>query len=745
MYRSSLLRGASAGALALVLSSSFVLAQESLPTIDIAAEAPARARASGEKPGSSQNGAGQGGRFTGYTPDFGTAAATTKDRIPVLQNPASIKIVPRQLLDDKQSISLEDALIGNVAGVQSISNFYDQFVIRGFPVASLNLRNNLRVYNYFAHIQTGNLQSIEVLKGPASLFYGRFEPGGIINLVPKRPLDTPYYSIQQQTGSWGLARTTIDATGPITDDKTWLYRLNLTYNRSDSFRDFITNQDVHIAPTLSYRPNEQFRFNLDAEYQNTIWVTDSIPTVALYNRPAPIPISRYLGEPSVTKLDPSREERYFIGYDWTYDITPDWSVTNRFAFSSVGFWDRWTTANKLDPKTGVLDRYIFDGVLPDRQALATNLDVNGQFDTGPFHHTLVIGADYLRHRETSYGYEGPVAAAGALNIYAPSYYWPSYAKPSQDTYNYYSHQNLTGIYAQDYVSFLDDKVHLLFGGRHDWVAIENGYSAQSLNVARLPYNALLPGEGSREAYDTALTPRLGAVIQPEPWVSLYFSYSRSFGATNALPTPGRPNFPPQRGLQYEAGAKAELLDGRLTATVSYFDIYKSGIVQNIVGTQFSQPVGVVRSTGAELELAGRIDDHWSVTGTFAHMHARIVDDQSKQLGNRLMNAPFNEGALWLKYDADGDLRGLSVAGGFQAVGDRQGDNNSSFQLPSYAIANFMAMYRWQPDFLPLAKNLALQLNIRNLTDETYYTGANSRFSIIPGAPRTFLVSLRAEF
>ena len=154
------------------------------------------------------------------------------------------------------------------------------------------------------------------------------------------------------------------------------------------------------------------------------------------------------------------------------------------------------------------------------------------------------------------------------------------------------------------MSFLDGKLHLLFGGRHDWVAIRNGYSSQSIEIARMPYN-ILPGEGSRDGYDTAWSPRLGAVVQPEPWLSFYFSYSRSFGATNALPTPGQPLFAPQKGLQYEAGAKAEFLDGRLTATGAYFDIYKSGVVQTIAGTQFSQPVGLVRSAGVEFELAGR--------------------------------------------------------------------------------------------------------------------------------------------
>jgi iron complex outermembrane receptor protein len=746
MFRSALLRGASAGALAFVLPSSSVFSQETLPTIDINAEAPPAVRgraASGEKPTSSQNGAGLGGRFTGYTPDFNRAAASTKDQIPILQNPVSIKVVPRQLLDDKQAITVEDALVGNVAGVQSTSVFYDQFVIRGFPVTALTLRNNLRVYNFYAHLQTQNLQSIEVLKGPVSLFYGRFEPGGIVNLVPKRPLEVPYFSIQQQVGSWSLARTTVDATGPITADKTWLYRVNLTYNHSDSFRNFVTTQDIQIAPTLTYHPTENFRFNLDGEYQNSIWVTDLSPIPALGNRPARIPVSRYMGEPGV-QLNPSRQERYFAGFDWIYDINKNWSLTNRFAFASVDFRDRWTITDSVN-NAGVINRHIFDGILPDRQSIATNLDLNGNFDTGPLNHKLTVGGDYLRTRETTFGYEGPVPAAGPMNIYAPYYYFLPYLKPSGDTYNFFSRQNLTGVYAQDYVSFFDDKVHLLFGGRHDWVDIMNGYSSQSLNVARLPYNALLSGEGAREAYDKAWSPRLGAVVQPAPWISLYFNYSRSFGATGALPVPGRPLFSPQKGLQYEAGVKAEFFDGRLTATASYFDIFKSGLVQSVPGTQFAQPVGLVRSTGAELEVAGRLNENWSVNATYAHTNARIVQDLTGQQGNRLQNAPFHDGSVWLKYDADGDFRGLSLGAGVQAVGARQGDNNSSFRLPSYALVNAMAMYRFQPAMFPMVKNLSFQLNVRNLLDETYYTGANSRTQIMPGAPRTFIFSMRAEF
>jgi len=158
-------------------------------------------------------------------------------------------------MDDHQDISVRDAVVGYVSSVQppsttpSSNNFYDGFNIRGFDNANI-YRNDLRLFE-ITGIETANLQSIEILKGPAAMLFGRLEPGGIINLVPKRPLDVPYASIQEQFGSWGLTRTTIDSTAPLTPDKTWLYRVNLDYTRADSFTDFVNNKNFFIAPTVT--------------------------------------------------------------------------------------------------------------------------------------------------------------------------------------------------------------------------------------------------------------------------------------------------------------------------------------------------------------------------------------------------------------------------------------------------------------------------------------------------------------
>lgn len=765
-----------AAAVAEYFHSGPVMAQETLPTIEVGrvrstrnapsqtpADPPARQSAAtpastqGEAPGSSQNGAGLGGRFTGYAVNPESPTVSAKDNIPLIRNPVSIQVVTRQSIDDRQAISVEDAVLGAVSDVQPSGDaFYDGFTIRGLNNSSI-YRNNL-LTPAITHLQTANLQSIEVLKGPAAMLFGRLEPGGVVNLIVKRPLETPYYSVQQQTGSWSLTRTTVDATGPLTADKTWLYRVNASFNRSDSFRNFVFNQDAFIAPTITWRPDSHFRFNLDAEYQNTIFVADADNAIpAIGTQPASIPISRYLQNPAVTRANPSRMQRGMIGYDWTFDFNENWNLTNRFAYTDLQWGQRITNFyGGIDETTGDINRVIWD-VNAHRFQLATNLDLKGRFETGPFKHEVLLGTDYLNQEQRDFGVAGfPYTS---INIYAPTYTFSDYVKPANNFY-FPFRQSWKGIYGQDMISFFDDRVHFLLGGRHDWASNGNGFSPTSFIEAYSFYNPAT-GNGFQNAIDQAWSPRLGVVLQPQPWLSFYANYVRSFGATNGIPNPGNPPFPPERGLQWEGGAKAELLDKRLFATFAYFDIYKSGIVQSIPGTQFSRPVGLVHSKGVEFDLTGRIDDNWSVVTNYAYNDARIVSDPNGppqinfdgtvifnaggQLGNRLQNAPLHSGALWVKYDALGDFRGLRLGGGVTAVGQRQGDNGSTFQLPAYGRVDTMISYQLPQYLTPWAKLVTFQLNVKNLLNTTYYLRSFDRFSIAPGAPRNFQFSMRAEF
>ncbi len=679
---------------------------------------------------------GPGGRFTGYSPDMNKPAAASKSKIPLLQYPASVQVIPREVLDDQQAIGLRDAILNNASSVAVGYQFYDQFIIRGFDVGANIYRNGLRTVAV-TNRETANLQAIEVVKGPAAMLYGRIEPGGLINLVTKQPLLTPYVSVQEQAGSFGFTRTTIDATGPLTADNTLAYRFNGAYVHSNSFRNFVTNQNAFVAPTISYRPIEQFRLNVDGEYQNTIFVDDNdVGVVAIGTRPANIPISRYLEDPAVTTAHPNRQQRAYVGYDWTYDISSNWSLTNRFGYSKVAYNQAITGIGSINESTGDAVRRLWY-TFQTREIVSANLDLNGRFSTGPLEHQVLVGTDYFKFDQPAFGFSGLSPFVKPVNIYNPIYDGVGLGGYTRDMDNFYfvRRESWKGLYAQDQISLADNRLHILLGGRYDWASFGSRFSPTSLAEAL----------AFRSVEDKAFSPRAGMVVQPLPWLSFYGNYSQSFGTSGGISPTGLP-LPPQKGTQYEGGVKAEFLDGRLTATMAYYDIVKTNILQPVPGTQFSIPVGEAESKGVEIDIAGRLSENWSVIGSYSHDDARITKDNNAagtfgNTGHRLANVPLNAGNLWLKYDFLGEAPGLSLGAGLVVVGQRQGDNANTFQLPAYARVDCFAIYR-----LPLpGPALTAQLNIRNLFDTTYYDGTLSRFTIMPGAPRTFLASVRMEF
>ncbi len=240
-----------------------------LPAIDVAGSAGpggGEGDPTGTGPGES------GGRFTGY--NAVDAVAALKMNAPILQTPVSVQVVTRETMDDQQAISIQDALVGNVPNVyQSPGSYTGAFaavLIRGFDTGGGGggevYYNGLQV-NGILNTDTSNVQSFQVLKGPASILFGRIEPGGAVWLDSKRPQETPYYSFQTQAGGFGTTRTTIDFTGPLTADKTWLYRLNADFSDTNQFTDFVYNKNLFIAQGISYHPIEQFKLYVEGIYQ----------------------------------------------------------------------------------------------------------------------------------------------------------------------------------------------------------------------------------------------------------------------------------------------------------------------------------------------------------------------------------------------------------------------------------------------------------------------------------------------
>ncbi len=680
---------------------------------------------------------------TSYTVPNATTA--TKTDTPIMETPVNIQVIPQQVLKDQQAFRLEQAL-RNVSGVymEPLGTFQGSgeiFSLRGFATDDV-YRNGFRTTNIFSGIgplETANLERIEVLKGPASILYGRIEPGGLINLVPKQPLVSPYYSLQQLIGSFDFYRTTLDATGPMTNDDALLYRFNLAYENAGSFVEFTENERIFLAPTLRWNigPDTQATFELQYKHSR-----DPRPAgiPAIGDRPADVPRERNLGEP----LNEVESDDVLISFDWSHAFNESWTVRHRF-------YADWTDASEdlvqpdfLDTDGRTLIRSFFSSAF-DTETYTTSLDLTGKFDTWGLGHTLLLGGDYYDFQNVF----DPVITRSftSIDIFNPIHGGQIGLDP---TFDFFAVQDSTehwyGFYLQDQVQ-LPYHFHLLAGFRYDNATSRTLFDILPSPDAETPDLAL-----KFEGTDESVNPRVGLLWQPVPELSLYGNYVENFGSTNAFSLgPGNTQLPAETAQQWEVGLKTELLDRRLTGTLAWFNLTKQNIATpDPFNPLVSRLTGEARNQGLEVDVAGEILTGWQVIGVYSYIDSEITKDAEDAFGNpignqghRFFNIPRHGGSFWTTYEIQqGLIAGLKLGAGVVARSEREGDNENSYQLPGYMIGNLLVGYERKVG----PSKLAIQLNVENITDETYFAGSQGvRTANAFGAPRTFLGSVRVEW
>ena len=685
-------------------------------------------------------------------PDASTA---TKTDTPIMETPASIRVVPRAVMDDQKTSRITDAL-ENISGVRPQSSLGTStgFIVRGFRIPTVYRNSLLPLPGAFrTEFDTANLESIEVLKGPAAMLFGRTEPGGLINVITKKPLDTPYYSLEQRFGSYGFYRTEWDAAGPATADGSLLYRFTGGYQNSQSFRDFVSNDRILVYPSITWRPTDDTDITFNVEGFNQDFQADyGIPVVG--KRPANIPISRSFGDPNDPK---DNVWKTLVGSEVNHRFNQDWAIHNRFLASFGGAQETFLNpapafGNALNPNTGILQRNVFSQE-NDYQSYATNLDVTGKFDIYQTKHNILLGFDYLR-AFTNYRWNGFFDTANpdlAINIYNP---WPSYGIPQRvfretlrdsefpgSNYSAYKDEWF-GLYFQDQIT-LWDKLHILGGGRYNWVETGRGNGGSWGEADNKLSGRLRKDEG--------FSPRVGILYNPWQWFSIYGNWTTSFGANNGIDAVGN-TFDPQIGEQFEAGIKTQLFDDRLIATLAYYHITKDNILTPDLSTPDptdKRAIGEERSQGFEMDVSGKITDSLSMIGSYAYTDARITKDNSGNQGHRLTNVPENSGSLWLRYDIHeyAPLEGLSLGIGGVATGQREGDYGNTFQMPGYVRMDLFAAYKVDVQ----KTKVTAQINIRNVLNKRYFesTDPDANVSpnngVYPGAPLMAIGSIRVEY
>ena len=656
----------------------------------------------------------------GYNPS--SASTATRTDTPLRDIPQSIQVVPQQVIEDQQAQNLTD-VTRNVSGVFQGNTFgssLDRFIIRGFS-QSVFLRDGFRDPTATIR-ETANLERVEVLKGPASVLFGTLEPGGIINVVSKQPLEDPFYSAALTVGSFTTLEPRLDLSGPLNAEGTVLYRLNALVESRDVFRDFDSDVERRfIAPTLTWRISDRTDITFQFEY-----LDDERPFdrgfVAIGDGIADIPFDRVLSEPD----DFATIESFGTGYRLEHRFSDSWRLRNSFRFNSIDRLNVFTQNDSLDEETGILTRSLTDnGSLTQTYALQTN--VVGKFATGSIEHTLLFGVDLFRETLDAFNFGTEDGSFSSINIFAPEYGLAP--RPERDDLPqriFVDNQTDTlGIYLQDQIRF-SEQWQLLLGGRFDIVDQESAFSGNILNQ-------------DSQQQEEAFSPRLGIVYQPIEPLSLYASFTQSFVPNSSVDEDGN-LLEPERGTQYEVGIKGDFLDGNLSATLAAFNIDKTNIAvadPDLPGV--SRPIGEQRSRGIELDLRGEILPGWNIFASYAYTDAEIIEDDGSEVeGNRLFGVPEHAASLWTTYEIqEGDLQGLGFGAGVFFVGEREGDNDNSFQVPSYTRTDASIFYR--------RDNWRAGINFKNLFDVDYIESANNRLSIETGIPLTVLFTLSAEF
>lgn len=654
------------------------------------------------------------------------APTANKSETQVKETPFSIQTVTRELIEDRGVTTFGEA-IRTVPGLTNQVGFggmNDRFRLRGFGTET-NLKNGIRRANFVAIDDLANIEQIEVLKGPASALYGRFEPGGVVNLVTKKPLAEQRTQMDFSAGRYDFYRSTLDTSGPLADNLG--YRLTAAWQDNGSFRDFVDNESRFFSPVLFWQLAPQTSLTFEFEYARKVADMDR----GFGNNPRYLdaPIERNFAEPHTRASAISK----LVSVTLDHALDDDWDLHAALQASDARLDAYWYSYGFLNGGIGGTPDNPTVSRSPqlnhDRQIDATALaEVSRNFRTGAVEHRILFGTEYSRDW---WDYDSAVGQASVIDFHDPVYGTPPSALTPAGEGRFTN--DSWALYVQDEMSFGSEKRwRVLLGGRYDHMeasAIDDFYALSE------------PSEKSFSAF----SPRVGVTWTPLEPVSLYASWSRSMRTelNNGILHGGEvPS--PVKGEQYEAGVKLSLLDGRLTPTLAYFDIRrKDGLVSdpNDPTFTYSIQVGEQRSKGWELDLPFMITPRWRLLASYTRLNASISEDSDAGLqGNRLANAPQTNASLWTTYDLAGLAQGFSVGLGANYVGEREANNANTFTLPSYTRWDANLTYKFGE-----AQRYRAQLNVQNLFDKRYYDSGGSFVPTYPGAPRTAMLTLGATF
>ena len=630
-------------------------------------------------------------------------AATLRD------TPQSVRVFDAEFFADVAAVDISDIVrFAPSASTQygEVGFLADAYFARGFAITQVI--NSARLNSSNFPLDAAVMERVEVLMGPASVLYGSMQPGAVVNIVTKTPLDETHLDIGVELGSFDHQRYTLDVGGPLGDGVR--ARLNVAYQDRETFLDFWEEKKLILSPALEWDIGADTTLNLLGVYSEL-------------DQPA----GAYLGTPAAGLLTENPNGDYPRSFNvqspdeqgvgrQRHSANIEATLNHRFTDYLTGRLVLSYTSTERDDQTiigSLQDDFrtvnrINVGNVSDGDDYAAYVDLTGEFTTGPIRHQISVGGEYFRTKLDNLQTRFVV---DPLDLFNPAY--TAVLDPANQIRNRPSEldDETVGVFIQDRMS-IGDRVHLIAGVRYAEITSEN--------------------TGARTSQSETPT-TFGFVVDVTDSISLFGNRSESFLPRSGT-TANNAVFDPETSTQYEGGAKFQIAG--LTGALSYFHIEKPDVLTpDLDNPGFQLPLGSVASQGVEVSIGGEIYPDLEIYAAYAYMDTEVGSNDPGLDGNVLQYAPENTFAFTGRYDVtSGPLNGLGLTAAVQYADDRFIDAANTLVGPSFVRVDLGADYA-------VSEHVELGFLVDNLTDADIFTGIGSNF-IDLNPPRTFFGRVR---
>lgn len=671
-------------------------------------------------------------------------SAIGKSAIKPMDLPQSAAVIGEVLIRDQQAQKLSD-VIKNVNGVYlgtARASTQENFYARGYGFTSNNMFKNGSRMNTGTMPEVSSLESVEVLKGGAAILYGNVAPGGILNMVTKKPKFQFGGEVAFRSGSYDLYKPMFDVYGPLTGKIA--YRINGAFESAGSYRDNVSSKRYYVNPSLLFKLSDKTELIIEGDHLRHEFTPDFGIGSLDNNKISPLSRNAFLGTnwqySTSIQSNASATLKRKLSSNWNLDViaayqeySRDYFAVERIQAKANGDWAR--PLGRTDQN----ERY-----------LTAQANIHGRFKTGTIQHTFLAGADAERYLTDSYTYDVQGKIYDTINLMDPDKFIARTDMPTANRVTFVETPvNRAGMYVQDLVS-LSEKFKMLVGVR---------WSMQESQAAETRYLKNDSVAISTYQKDEAFSPRVGLVYRPTANTSLFASYSNSFSVNKGTDIFGNA-LPASIIDQFELGIKNILLKGKLTANLTAYRIINNNLAQTAQfdknglpnnNSAFKELSGQTTSDGVELDITANPATGFSLMGGYSFNNMRFTKTPETKgsyvEGERLVNTPAHTANTSVFYTFQrGALKNLKLGAGVFYVGERFGGwNNTKDQAQDYsrliAVNGFTTVDVSAGYSLKKVSLLAKVSNLGNTFN--YYVHEN--YSINPIPPRMFTGTISYKF